>query len=197
VDIDGAAGTAIATEHLIASGHRRVAFLGWPRGSGVGDDRRSGWETAMRSAGRSIDGLARHALDGVIEGERLARELLDQPDPPTAVVCASDPLALGAWRNRNLAVVGFDDTPMAQAVGLSSVRQPLGEAAVECVRTLSLLLGEKSVSLSAGEKSVSRSAGKKGNSQADSGRGAERVDAADPSMRHVLLTPHLVVRESG
>jgi len=145
VDIDGAAGTAIATDHLIGAGHRRIAFLGWPPGSGVGDDRRSGWAAAMRAAGLSIEGLARHAVDGVASGERLARELLAEPDPPTAAMCVSDPVALGAWRNRHLAVVGFDDTPMAQAVGLSSVRQPLGDAAVECVRTLSLLLGDRAV----------------------------------------------------
>jgi DNA-binding LacI/PurR family transcriptional regulator len=177
VDIDGAAGTAIATNHLIGAGHRRIAFLGWPSGSGVGDDRMSGWAAAMRAAGLSIEGLARHAVDGVAEGERLARELLAEPDPPTAAVCVSDPVALGAWRNRHLAVVGFDDTPMAQAVGLSSVRQPLGDAAVECVRTLSLLLGDRTVPTTEFGRDVG--------------------DTSDMSMRHVLLTPHLVVRDSG
>ncbi len=48
VDVDGAAGTAAATRHLIAAGHRRIAFVGWPDGSGVGDDRRAGWLAAMR-----------------------------------------------------------------------------------------------------------------------------------------------------
>ena len=45
VDVDGAAGTAAATRHLIAAGHERIGFLGWPRGSGVGDDRHHGWAT--------------------------------------------------------------------------------------------------------------------------------------------------------
>jgi DNA-binding LacI/PurR family transcriptional regulator len=175
VDVDGAAGTADATGHLIAAGHRRIAFLGWPPGSAVGDDRRSGWERTMRGAGLSTDGLARHAPDGVDEGARLAREVVDQPDPPTAAVCASDPLALGAWRDRALAVVGFDDTAVAKAVGLSSVRQPLAEAAAECVGTLALLLGD-------GPPAPRRA-------------GGERPTA--PDMRHVLLTPRLVVRDSG
>ncbi|WP_405987426.1 LacI family DNA-binding transcriptional regulator [Streptomyces sp. NBC_00872] len=35
VDVDGARGTATAVDHLVASGHRRIAFLGWPRGAGA------------------------------------------------------------------------------------------------------------------------------------------------------------------
>lgn len=142
VDIDGAAGAAEATRHLIARGHRRIGFIGWPPGSAVGDDRRRGWETAMREAGLPVEGLARHTPNGVAEGESCARDLLGQPDKPTAVVAASDPLALGAWRFRELAVIGFDDTPVAQEVGLSSICQPLAEAAAVCVDTVALLLGD-------------------------------------------------------
>jgi DNA-binding LacI/PurR family transcriptional regulator len=163
VDVDGAAGTAAATEHLITAGHRRIAFLGWPPGSGVGDDRRSGWATAMAAHGLDFDGLARHALDGIAEGERLARDLLAEPDPPSAFVCASDPLAIGAWRAGELragglAAIGFDDTPMAQAAGLSSVRQPLAEVATECIRTLSLVLGDRAIAPAAGSRSADDSA---------------------------------------
>jgi DNA-binding LacI/PurR family transcriptional regulator len=163
VDVDGAAGTAAATEHLIAAGHRRIAFLGWPPGSGVGDDRLSGWATTMAAHGLAIDGLARHALDGMAEGERLARDLLAEPDPPSAVVCASDPLAIGAWRagelrTGGLAAIGFDDTPMAQAAGLSSVRQPIAEVATECIRTLSLVLGDRAIAPATGSRSADDSA---------------------------------------
>jgi DNA-binding LacI/PurR family transcriptional regulator len=159
VDVDGAAGTATATEHLIATGHRRIAFLGWPPGSAVGDDRRSGWATTMAAHGLDPTGLARHALDGIAEGERLTRELLAEPDPPSAVVCASDPLAIGAWRageqrTGGLAAIGFDDTPMAQAAGLSSVRQPLADVATECIRTLSLVLGDRVVAPASGSRSA-------------------------------------------
>src|SRR5215475_8552681 len=152
VDVDGAAGTSAATTHLIETGHRRIAFIGWPAGSGVGDDRHSGWSEAMRTAELSTDGLTRHTLDGVGAGEGMMRDLLAMPDPPSAVVCASDPLALGAWRagemrTGGLAVIGFDDTPMAQAAGLSTIRQPLAEVAAECVRTLSLILGDRSVAI--------------------------------------------------
>ncbi|MFG2102386.1 LacI family DNA-binding transcriptional regulator [Micromonospora echinaurantiaca] len=145
VDVDGAAGTAEATRHLLARGHRRIGFLGWPTGSGVGDDRRSGWSQALRAAGIEPAGWHRETEDGIAEGERLMRELLATAEPPTAVICASDSLALGALQvaraaDPAVAVIGFDDTPVAAAVGLTSVSQPLGEAAARCVELLTAVL---------------------------------------------------------
>ena len=57
VDVDGAAGTAAATRHLLDAGHRRIGFIGWPAGSGVGDDRRAGWARALVAAGVDPTGL--------------------------------------------------------------------------------------------------------------------------------------------
>jgi len=143
VDVDGAAGTAAATRHLIRAGHRRIGFLGWPAGSGVGDDRRQGWADALAEAGLSAGELTTFTTDRVDEGEAAARTLKDET---TAFVCASDSLAVGALRAISggraggRPVIGFDDTPVAQAVGLSSVAQPLPEAAGHCVRLLAGLL---------------------------------------------------------
>ncbi len=145
VDVDGAAGTAAATAHLIAAGHRRTGFIGWPAGSGVGDDRRAGWRRALVETSVDPTALDAETEDGIAEGARAARELLDRPAPPTALVCASDSLALGAMQTlrtagADLPVIGFDDTPVAAAVGLSSVSQPLGDAAARCVDLLTDLL---------------------------------------------------------
>ncbi|MET0188888.1 MAG: LacI family DNA-binding transcriptional regulator [Pseudonocardia sediminis] len=145
VDVDGAAGTAAATEHLLRRGHRRIAFVGWPDGSGVGDDRRAGWRRTLRAAGLppGPDAAEPDSFDG---GHRAAAELLAPSDPPTAFVCASDSLALGLTaelRRRGIpwdAVIGFDDTPTAGFVGLSSVRQPVADAAAACVRQLQTVL---------------------------------------------------------
>ncbi len=150
VDVDGAAGTRLATEHLIGLGHTRIAWLGWRSESPIGEDRRSGWEDAMGSRGLSTSGLAVRVPDSVEAGAKAAAALLDGPGP-TAVVCASDTLAMGVLHTlwvrqlapgRDVAVVGFDDSQVAQVypVGLTSVRQPLEEAAVEVVRLLSGLL---------------------------------------------------------
>jgi DNA-binding LacI/PurR family transcriptional regulator len=138
VDVDGAAGTAAATRHLIGAGHRRIAFLGWPEGSGVGDDRRQGWARALAEAGLSGDGLTTYTNDRIDEGTAAAGSV---PGDVTAFVCASDSLALGARQVADRKpVIGFDDTPVAQAVGLSSVAQPLPDAAAHCVRLLAGLL---------------------------------------------------------
>ncbi|HET8794929.1 MAG TPA: LacI family DNA-binding transcriptional regulator [Arthrobacter sp.] len=144
VDIDGGAGTAAATEMFLARGHRKVAFLGWPEGSGAGDDRRSGWRRAMAAgaAGSDFAALNVSVEDNVRNGARGAETLVAQG--ATAIVCASDSLALGAaaaWRQLlpdagEPAVVGFDDTPVAAAVGLSSVSQPIEAAAQHTVSLL-------------------------------------------------------------
>ncbi|MFE9919916.1 LacI family DNA-binding transcriptional regulator [Micromonospora sp. NPDC005553] len=144
VDVDGAAGTAQATRRLLDAGHRRIAFIGWPDGSGVGDDRRAGWRDALRAAGVDPTGLHRETEDGIAEGERLMRDLLVAV-APSAVVCASDSLALGALQairgvDPQVSVIGFDDTPVAAAVGLTSVSQPLGDAAARCVDLLTGVL---------------------------------------------------------
>ncbi|WP_214416095.1 LacI family DNA-binding transcriptional regulator [Sphaerisporangium fuscum] len=144
VDVDGAAGTAMATRYLLDAGHRRIGYLGWPEGSGVGDDRRAGWARTLAAEGVGAEELAElgHlSADGVPEGTVGARALLDTGRPVTALVCASDSLALGALQEApGIPVIGFDDTPVARAVGLTSVSQPLGEVAAGCVSLLTRLL---------------------------------------------------------
>lgn len=147
VDVDNAAGTAAATRRLLDTGHDRIGFLGWPAGSGVGDARRAGWSDTLAGAGLSGDGLDRATTDGIEPAAAAARDLLGAGNPPTALVCASDSLALGALRSardlgRECAVIGFDDTAVAQAVGLTSVSQPLAEAAARCMDLLAGVLDD-------------------------------------------------------
>lgn len=146
VDVDGAAGTAAATRHLLDAGHRRIGFIGWPEGSGVGDDRRSGWTRALEAAslkdGEAADVLERRTDGSAAEGEAAARELIAAG--ATALVCVSDSVALGAIQAGPVPVIGFDDTPVAAAIGLTSLSQPLSDAAVRCVRVLTRLLEDDS-----------------------------------------------------
>jgi DNA-binding LacI/PurR family transcriptional regulator len=150
VDVDGAAGTSLATEHLLDRGHTRIAWIGWRKDSFIGEDRRSGWSRALRVRGLPTTGLASRVEDTVSSGREAAKVLLDEA-APTAFVCASDTLAVGVLTalearglrpGRDIAVVGFDDSQVAQMVpgGLSSVRQPLEQVAVEVVRALKGLL---------------------------------------------------------
>ena len=151
VDVDGAAGTDAAVEHLVAQGHTRIAFLGWPRGSGVGDDRAAGWKRAMERHGLRVRGRRAQSVNDVAAAHAAALPLLDAG--ATAVVAASDVLALGCYRalrergaepGREVAVTGFDDSPTAGLLcpGLTSLAQPLEAVGRECVRLLIARLNE-------------------------------------------------------
>ncbi|MGW0630046.1 LacI family DNA-binding transcriptional regulator [Streptomyces sp. NPDC002758] len=170
VDVDGASGTDAAVEQLVALGHSRIAFLGWPRGSGVGDDRAEGWQRAMRRHGLPTRGRRAQSVDDVDAAGAAVKPLLDAG--VTAVVAASDMLALGCYHalrergaapGRDVAVIGFDDSPTASILSpaLSTIAQPLEAVGRECLR---LLL-------------------------------ARMTDATAPPER-VLLEPSLVVRDS-
>ena len=147
VDVDGAAGTAQAVDHLVSRGHRRIAFLGWPEGSGAGDDRFAGWERVVRVHRLPTRGLVRRAEDGVAAGAELTARLLEAVPPPTALVCVSDVMAVGALRalddrgvrpGRDVAVTGFDDSALATVVRpeLTTVRQPLEAVADKVIEVL-------------------------------------------------------------
>lgn len=153
VDVDGAAGVELATQHLLDRGHERIAWIGWAETSFIGQDRRAGWERAMAAAGRPTDGLAVRVADTVDAGREAADVLLDSVRP-SAIVCASDTQAVGVLHSlaarglhpgRDVAVVGFDDSQVAQVVpgGLTSVRQPLEQVAIELVRALEALLARE------------------------------------------------------
>ncbi|MFF3820146.1 LacI family DNA-binding transcriptional regulator [Streptomyces bluensis] len=173
VDVDGASGTDAAVEHLVALGHRKIAFLGWERGSsGAGDDRAEGWQRAMRRHGLPTRGRRGQSSVNDSDVARAAvKPLLD--GGATAVVAASDMLALGCYQTlrergqtpgRDVAVIGFDDSPTAELLSpaLSSIAQPLEAIGRECVR---LLLA--------------------------------RMAAPDAPPERILLEPSLVVRDSA
>ncbi|MEV7084495.1 LacI family DNA-binding transcriptional regulator [Streptomyces sp. NPDC093085] len=150
-DVDGASGTDAAVEHLVAQGHRKIAFLGWPRGSGVGDDRAEGWRRAMRRHRLPVRGRRAQSVDDLAAAHTAVQPLLDLG--ATAVVAASDVLALGCYRalrergaepGRDVAVIGFDDSPAAALLspGLSTVAQPLEAVGRECVRLILARMAE-------------------------------------------------------
>jgi len=149
VDVDNVAGIDMVVEHLVDRGHRRIAFVGWPAGATIGDRRARGWQAAMERHGLLAEcaEFEVRSPDSAASAAELAFGLLGRRERPTAFVTATDTLAVGVLRGcqrwglevgRDVAIVGFDDTPTAAALELSSVRQP-----IEVVgrRLLTVLLG--------------------------------------------------------
>jgi DNA-binding LacI/PurR family transcriptional regulator len=139
---DDVAGGRLATEHLLALGHERIAFLGDRERGGHGLTssawRRSGYADALSAAGLELDeGLVRRAPYGRAAAAALTRELLEADDPPTALFAASDTQAVGALEAAaalgvrvpaDLSVVGYDDIELARYAGLTTVAQPLEQS---------------------------------------------------------------------
>jgi DNA-binding LacI/PurR family transcriptional regulator len=174
VDVDGWSGLRQATAHLLGEGAVRIAYLGWPSPSGTGDDRLRGWRDAMASSGlaeRELDELRLSTEDGVGQGREAMRRMRESGIRFDAIVCASDSLALGALLavGPDVPVIGYDNTPVAESVGLSSVEQPLDEVAAGA---LELIMGRS------------------GSTLVDWNAGAP----ADAGPRHRLVTPRLILR---
>jgi DNA-binding LacI/PurR family transcriptional regulator len=137
-----------ATRHLIALGHRRIAYLGDRYGYQSDTERFSGYRQALEEAGLLLEpSLVAHG-DGKPEGAEAAiAGLLALPQPPTAVFCYNDMSALGAMRQiRNyglripadISVVGFDDLYISQYLDppLTTVRQPMRQMGRLAMETL-------------------------------------------------------------
>ncbi|MGG5258859.1 LacI family DNA-binding transcriptional regulator [Phycicoccus avicenniae] len=141
VDVDGAAGTRAAVEHCLAQGYRTIAFLGWPEGSVVGDDRQAGWAEACAAAGVSPGPVVRAEQD-LDAAYASAVPLVASLSPGDAVVCASDVLALGVHQaavraglepGRDLGIVGFDGSETAAMHHITSAAQPYDAVAEEAL----------------------------------------------------------------
>lgn len=173
VGTDSRLGMAIATRHLVALGHRRIAFVGGGGVTSATRDRRAGYFDGLRQAGLPVD------VDLVIDcpidrrtGAGVLDRLFGLVDPATAAVCYADVIGLGMIHalldrgltpGRDFAVVGHDDIEEAawSHPGLSTVAVTPRRIGAEAARML-----------------------------------VERI--ADPSLaaRRYLLEPRLIVRES-
>ncbi|MFJ3616576.1 LacI family DNA-binding transcriptional regulator [Streptomyces iakyrus] len=141
-------GGLTATEHLLSLGHERIAVIAGPRRTMCSSARVAGYRSALASAGvRHRAEYVRHAGFDESVAHRRMLELLDLPEPPTAVFVCSDRMALGVYEALterglrvpdDISVVGFDDLPEARwaSPALTTVRQPLSEMAATALRSL-------------------------------------------------------------
>ena len=158
VDVDGKAGIQMAVEHLLSLGHRRIGLIAWPEDSLAGRYREAGYRAALEAAGLPLDpALIVRVPHSEASGRQAMNRLLDLPPEqrPTAVVALSDLMAIGAMNaalerglqvGRDVAIVGFDDLPLARYLRppLTTLRQPLhqvGELVIDML--LRLIRGEE------------------------------------------------------
>ena len=149
-----ASGANQATAHLIELGHRRIAVITGPPDGLASRRRLQGYHAALAASGVMPDPRLEVAEDFVVAaGVGGAEQLLGLPDPPTAIFCFNDSLAIGAMQAararglrvpEDLSIVGFDDTPEAVVAfpALTTVRQPLAEIGRMAVSLLARLLSE-------------------------------------------------------
>ncbi len=138
VGIDNRAAAHALVEHLLELGHRDIALLEadleQPFHWAGPTDRLAGVEEALAAAGIDVPPHRRATTDWSPASGVAGTEQLLEHDPPTALLCFSDELAIaamGVLERRGLAVpwdvsvVGFDDHLLAPHVGLTTIHQPV------------------------------------------------------------------------
>ncbi len=145
---DHLSGGLLATRHLLALGHRRIACLAGPARLSSSAQRLAGYRKALAGAGvRPLDELVHHGDFHPESGWAAARRLLRGARPPTAVFACNDLMAIGVLRAadelgrrvpEDLAVVGYDDIELSRYTipPLSTVAQPKQEMAREALRLM-------------------------------------------------------------
>lgn len=148
-------GARLATQHLLALGHRRIAFIGGDPGHPDAHQRLLGYRSALRAAGVPLEkGLVAGGLFTEESGRVAVDHLLDTRQRFSAIFAANDQMAFGAclglYRRglrvpQDVSVVGFDDLPAARYTlpPLTTVRHPAGELGrLAATAMLQLLRGE-------------------------------------------------------
>ncbi|MBP2018557.1 DNA-binding LacI/PurR family transcriptional regulator [Symbiobacterium terraclitae] len=146
VNNDNVAVGEMAVEHLVGRGHQRIALINGPEELTVSLDRRQGFRQAM--ARYKLDLPSEYEVEGEFTkdgGYRAMVRLLTLPQPPTAVFCADDAMAVGALMvlkerglTRQVALIGVNDDPLTALLDppLSTVRIPVFDLGSTAARLL-------------------------------------------------------------
>jgi LacI family transcriptional regulator len=172
VVVDNRAGAALATQHLLARGHRRIAALVDMESIRTASLRHTGFTDAYAASRLHPDPrLVVTSVRSTGEATTAMHSLLELDDPPTAVFCGRNILSVGAVRalserglQHRVALVGFDDFPLADLLDppLTVIRQD--------VRRIGSLVADLLF---------------------------DRIDGNSAPPQHIVLEPTLVVRGSG
>jgi DNA-binding LacI/PurR family transcriptional regulator len=149
-------GSRQMTRHLIELGHRRIAFVGNARAGRESEDRLEGFCEEIHAAGLSVppEYIVWAATGQLISGPVAVQPLLTLPQPPTALVCFNDVIAIGAMQRlqqsgrqvpADCSVVGFDNISLSNLVtpALTTFNQPKYQSGQEAARLMLRLLNPK------------------------------------------------------
>jgi LacI family transcriptional regulator len=168
VMVDNVDGAAAAVRHLLDHGHRRIAYLGDSEAIDTAEERRLGYEQALRGAGLQVDSSL---VDmSALEPQRVpsaVQRMLALEQPPTAFFTGNARLTTALLTSLHqmsaqAAIVGFDDFDLAELLGITVVAQ---DAASIGKTAATVLMG--------------------------------RIQGEDGPFQHIRLRTSLIVRTSG
>ncbi len=148
-------GGKIATQLLIEAGHRRIGFINGEMWMDAARERLVGYKKALAKAGISYDpDIVRDGNWRPDSGYRHTKELLSIPNPPTALFCGNDLIALGAYEAvhsmglqipNDISIVGYDDQEIASYLNppLTTVRLPYYEMGQQSVLHLIKMINNR------------------------------------------------------
>lgn len=151
VRLDNEAGARAVADHLVSLGRKRILHIAGPEGNLDAQERTSAFERALQGKGVAVQTIAGDFAEE--SGEAAIEMMLRSGEAFDAVFAANDMMASGALQALNragirvpqdVAVVGFDDVPLARHIRLTTVRvriAELGERAID--RLISILSGEE------------------------------------------------------
>jgi len=138
----------LATEHLLALGHRRIGFISGSSEYALSQWRIDGWRAAMAAAGLDCRGLLAEGDFSFESGLRAAGQLLNgASEPVTAIIASNDRMTLACLefaRDKGLAIpadlslVSFDNTPIIHFAQppLTAIDQPVAETTARAVELI-------------------------------------------------------------
>ncbi|MEM7344629.1 MAG: LacI family DNA-binding transcriptional regulator [Chloroflexota bacterium] len=148
IDEDGELGIRMVVDHLVALGHTRLAFIAEPANLTKAHNRLQGFIKGVTAHGLPLDESL--ILEGGFRqraGRLSTLQLLDHPNPPTAIVAVNDLVALGAISaaqeqglvvGRDVSITGFDDIALAEYTHppLTTLHLPAHEIGMKICQTL-------------------------------------------------------------
>jgi LacI family transcriptional regulator len=143
----------LATEHLLALGHRDIAFIGGSQEYSLSHNRHKGWKAAMQKAGFYRNDLFMEGNFTYGSGEVGAKSLLSRANRPTAIIANNDQIALASLKvatemglkiPQDLSLISFDNSPVMRFTQppLSAIDQPIAEITAQAVEQI--ILAKKS-----------------------------------------------------